>query len=255
MAGEPGDPDFKIEEAITKIRTDCGGVAPSLINEIIIPNGAGEVTLDDPFDPFGGSGPQRIDGDLELNVGNNSELILNMTGPLWVTGSIKVNGDATMIIGNNVYVGDPVAQTGTLSGLNDQAMNNNTSLQILAPEGEEEPPQRKFIVESSFYINGGADLGPIIDDPDSFDIRRLPLIVSHTGDITVGGGSDTAAILYAPEGTMEFSGGGDLYGAAIAEKIVSNGGADIMYPNNLNEWGTIPAMNAGETKVRMYRIN
>jgi hypothetical protein len=46
-----------------------------------------------------------------------------------------------------------------------------------------------------------------------------------------------AGLVYAPNATMSFGGGGDFYGAVIANKVTDMGGAAIHYDRALDTGG------------------
>jgi hypothetical protein len=49
----------------------------------------------------------------------------------------------------------------------------------------------------------------------------------------MAGGTETAALLYAPNATGGFAGGSDWYGSVIMRQITATGGAAIHYDVNL----------------------
>ncbi len=67
----------------------------------------------------------------------------------------------------------------------------------------------------------------------SFIPSNLRFIYSGTGNVQVAGGTETAALLYAPNATGGFTGGSDWYGSVIMRQITATGGASIHYDVNL----------------------
>lgn len=67
----------------------------------------------------------------------------------------------------------------------------------------------------------------------SFDPARLQIIYAGTGTIKVAGGADTAALVFAPNASVNLSGGSDWYGSIIAKTIDNSGGAAIHYDRHL----------------------
>jgi hypothetical protein len=51
--------------------------------------------------------------------------------------------------------------------------------------------------------------------------------------VKLAGGSETAAVIYAPNATGSFSGGADFYGAVIVGQLTATGGSSIHYDRNL----------------------
>ena len=59
----------------------------------------------------------------------------------------------------------------------------------------------------------------------------------YAGDQTVKltGGAGTAALVYAPNASASFGGGGNFYGAVVAGRVTDMGGASIHYDRNLDK--------------------
>lgn len=74
--------------------------------------------------------------------------------------------------------------------------------------------------------------GDGISNP-TFIPSNLRFVYGGTGEVQVAGGTDTAAVLYAPNATGGFAGGSDWYGAIIMRQITATGGASIHYDTNL----------------------
>src|SRR5690606_27063891 len=55
----------------------------------------------------------------------------------------------------------------------------------------------------------------------SFNPSNLRFIYAGTGNVQVAGGTETSALLYAPNATGGFSGGSDWYGAIIMKQITA----------------------------------
>ncbi len=110
---------------------------------------------------------------------------------------------------------------------------------------------------NSLVLNGGAkikvDSGPVIikvkgDNPPtlpldlsgggvsnpSLDPTMLQFVYAGTGDIKITGGSQTAALVYAPNASGSFSGAStDFYGAVITKYVTSMGGFSLNYDRRL----------------------
>ena len=56
-----------------------------------------------------------------------------------------------------------------------------------------------------------------------------------TGTIAVRGGSQAAAVIYAPNASASFTGNADFYGAAIVGQMTDMGGTKIHYDRHLND--------------------
>ena len=65
-------------------------------------------------------------------------------------------------------------------------------------------------------------------DPSQFLINY-----AGTGNVILSGGTGSAAVLYAPNASLSFSGGADFYGAVICASLTDSGGATLHYDTNL----------------------
>ncbi len=70
----------------------------------------------------------------------------------------------------------------------------------------------------------GQGIGNPTLDPSLFQINY-----AGTGQIKLVGGAANAAVVYAPNATAKFAGGGDFYGSIIVGSITDFGGASIHY--------------------------
>jgi hypothetical protein len=107
--------------------------------------------------------------------------------------SIKVNGNASLII-----------ETGPVF------MN-------IAGVGTTQPAD----------FSGGALQNP------SFDPTLFQILYGGTEDITITGGSTSAAMLYAPLSDITIAGGSHFYGSIIGASVKDTGGAQFHYDRRL----------------------
>jgi hypothetical protein len=68
---------------------------------------------------------------------------------------------------------------------------------------------------------------------NSYNPSNLQIIYGGTGNISLTGGTATAAILYAPNANVTLSGNGAVYGSIIAGRLSVTGGGDIFYDTSL----------------------
>jgi hypothetical protein len=78
--------------------------------------------------------------------------------------------------------------------------------------------------------------GDGISNP-TFNPSNLQFIYGGTGNIQVAGGTETSALLYAPNATGGFAGGSHWYGAVILKQVTATGGATIHYDRRLQTSG------------------
>jgi len=62
---------------------------------------------------------------------------------------------------------------------------------------------------------------------------NFQILYAGTNQITMNGGSQTAALVYAPNAPFKLNGGGSLYGSVVAGQITDLGGGDIHYDREL----------------------
>ena len=71
----------------------------------------------------------------------------------------------------------------------------------------------------------------------TFNSSNLQFVYGGTGEVQVAGGTETSALLSAPNATGGFSGGSDWYGAVILKQLTATGGASIHYDRRLQTSG------------------
>jgi len=99
----------------------------------------------------------------------------------------------------------------------------------------------RIIVDSGpviFHIAGVGDSTPLVIEGNgisnqTFDPTQLQFVYAGTDTIQVGGGTETAALVYAPNASGSFSGGSDFYGAVIVRQLTATGGTSIHYDRRL----------------------
>jgi hypothetical protein len=141
-------------------------------------------------------------------------------------GDVTIKGDLHL-----------VPPTGTLPGstvyinANSLAANGNPNIYIDPIPGTS-PPQYAQIV-LNVAPAGTIDLtGSSLSNP-SLVPGNFQILYSGSNPVTLNGGSQTAALLYAPNANFKLNGGGKLFGAVIANQITDLGGGAIHYDRAL----------------------
>lgn len=67
----------------------------------------------------------------------------------------------------------------------------------------------------------------------SYDPSKFQILYAGTGQIKVGGTSDTAALIYAPNAFVDMSGNAGFYGSVLSKTFKDNGGARMHYDRSL----------------------
>ena len=78
---------------------------------------------------------------------------------------------------------------------------------------------------------------------DSFDPTQLQFIYDGVGEVRMRGGSQAAALVYAPNGVTSIAGGADFYGAIVTRTLTATGGSSIHYDRNLANSNLMTAGN------------
>ncbi|MDD5093958.1 MAG: hypothetical protein PHV74_06220 [Dehalococcoidia bacterium] len=187
--------------------------------------------------------PVKVSGSLTLSA-KKGDFTVTFNGGLLIEGDLNIedNGTIGLTIGADVYV-----TGGMTSGQQSQ----------LKIEGA-----YALMIEGDVLLNGGAHINDPDDRPPA---AQLPFIVSCNGNITLQGNSGVAAILYAanldpdpnkpPKGTIDLGGGPDLYGIALADRVVSHGGNTIVYPTDAYGMDSFTSVDAGKTTIEYWKVN
>ena len=69
----------------------------------------------------------------------------------------------------------------------------------------------------------------------TFDPTRLQILYAGTRNVRLSGSAAASALIYAPNSSASFVGGGHFYGAVVAGKITDMGGASIHYDRSLDD--------------------
>jgi hypothetical protein len=68
----------------------------------------------------------------------------------------------------------------------------------------------------------------------SLDPTMLQFVYAGTGTIKITGGTDTAALVYAPNATAYLTGSStNFYGAIVTNKVAQTGGFELNYDRRL----------------------
>jgi hypothetical protein len=110
---------------------------------------------------------------------------------------------------------------------------------------------------SKVYVTGSMDLsgGQLVNPGAPGDLLvfahpyNLPVgFAPTTTNVKVSGGSSAAWGFYGPEANLTISGGGNLFGAAVAKTITISGDCAFHYDKALGDFGLLP----GATFERLY---
>ena len=74
----------------------------------------------------------------------------------------------------------------------------------------------------------------------TYDASTMQIVYGGTGTVNLTGNNTSAATIYAPNATVEFSGTADLYGSVLARRMSNQGNADIHYDRRLGHDFYVP---------------
>lgn len=142
-------------------------------------------------------------------------------------GSVVSLADLSLTGGANVTL------IGGTYNINSISFAGNSTFTVSAGTGP-------VIVNSAGKTAAGGDLATPLDftggsiSNGSFDPSQLQIRYAGAGTVKLSGGSQSAAMIYAPGAAAMFAGGGDFYGSVVGRTVVDTGGARIHYDRRLN---------------------
>lgn len=129
-------------------------------------------------------------------------------------GDVTVNGNADLHLGPGIYVMNSFTMQGSAKLVIDPG---GPVIIKIAGVGQTTP----LTITGDGVVN------------DSFNPQNLQFIYGGTDDISLAGGDQTSAVIYAPQASAAITGGSDLYGAIVVKYLTETGGAAIHYDRNL----------------------
>jgi Tfp pilus assembly protein PilX len=157
------------------------------------------------------------------STGSNPAANATLLGDLTVKGTVHFTPPVGTAAGSNVYININTLTTnaGAVIVIDPIPGTTNQYANIIlnvAGTGSTNP----------IDMNGNSNINNYSLNPSTFQI-----LYAGTQNLTLNGGSESAALLYAPNASMKFAGNSDFYGAVIANKITDMGGASVHYDRRL----------------------
>ena len=183
-----------------------------------------------------------------------------LPSPMPPTGTVTMNGScpaATLVpvayctssgsgivldpslVGGTVVLGDVRIMGGTsvtfkpgIYNINSITAAGNSTLSVDSSSGTPTGPV-------TFNVAGVGQTVPIdltggIIANQTFDPTLMQFLYAGADDIKLTGGANAAALVYAPNAGVRFSGGSTFYGAVVGGKIKDMGGTNINYDRRLD---------------------
>jgi hypothetical protein len=136
-------------------------------------------------------------------------------------GNVTMNGNATVHLNAGIYHLNSLK----LSGNAEIVVDSGPVIIKIAGQGQTTP----------LDLAGGGVSNP------SFDPTKLQFIYGGTGTIKVTGGTDTAALVYAPNASASLAGASThFYGSLVSKYVTSTGGFNLYYDRRLQRSVGVP---------------
>jgi hypothetical protein len=156
-------------------------------------------------------------------TGSGSSVTLDpaLSGGTIVLGDVRVAAKTDMTLKPGVYI------------VNSLSFGGNASITVDVDTTVVPAQQVIFQVAGQGSNNTPIDFtgGSIVNS--TYDPSRFQMFYAGTDNVKLTGGASSAALIYAPNASTSFSGGGQFYGAVVAGKVTDMGGAQINYDRNL----------------------
>lgn len=141
----------------------------------------------------------------------NSDTTLTPEGGPY--GNIKILAGATLHLSAGTYVFNSL----TLAGNSFLVVDSGPVIVTVAGQD----------VATAIDFSGGTVSNP------GYDPSTLQFVYGGSGAVKLTGGANTAAVVFAPNANVTFSGNGDYYGSVVGRYITDVGGAQIHYDTSL----------------------
>jgi len=141
----------------------------------------------------------------------------NITIPPGSYGDISITGQANLHLSAGTYNINSLSEQTAQSGL---IIDSGPVIVNVAGNG---------ITGTVVKLTGNSVQNPSLV-PTNFQI-----LYAGTGSVQLAGNSQASGLLYAPNASFSFSGGGSWYGAVVGQNLTDMGGAAIHYDRRLQD--------------------
>lgn len=143
-------------------------------------------------------------------------------------GNVTTNGNSVLHLKAGTYIVNSV----TMNGSSKIVVDSGPVIVKVAGVGQSTP----ITITGQGLVNS------------NYRPTDLQFIYGGTGQVKLAGGDTTSGLFYAPNATGSISGGADLYGAIVVNRLTETGGAAIHYDRNL----ATSAMTAGNYMLSAF---
>ena len=145
---------------------------------------------------------------------SGSTVTLTPTSPTvpYVMGDVSV-GPKDLVLNEGTYIFNSLKEVGTAK----VTANGNVIIKI-AGQNDTSP----------LFLGGGSISN------NTFRPAKLQIIYGGTGNLSITGGTETSALVYAPLANVSLNGNGNWYGAIVGGRMTVPGSASIYYDINLS---------------------
>ena len=138
-------------------------------------------------------------------------------------GNVTLNGGAVLRLQAGTYIVNSL----TLAGNSSIVVDSGPVIFRVAGENQNTP----------IDLTGGSVSN------GSFDPMQLQFVYAGAGQLRLNGGTQAAAVVYAPNAVTSLSGGADFYGSIITNRLSATGGSALHFDRRLLTSGALTAGN------------
>jgi hypothetical protein len=165
------------------------------------------------------------------NVGGTITIDPALVGGTVILGDMRVSGGTTLNLKPGVYIVNSISFSGNSTLALDTGVAGNVVIQVAGQNSQ-----------TPIDFTGGSISNP------SYDPSRFQIFYAGDKNVKLTGGASSAALVYAPNASTSFTGGGQFYGAVVAGVVTDMGGATIHYDRNLDR----EALTAGNPTLSSF---
>lgn len=209
---------------------------------------------------LGLSSPASCSG---TNAGTGTGLTVTPNGATINWGNLSISGGGKLVINDGTYNLNSVSVSGGGSITTDAAPDTTINMTVVRTFSLSGGATFNIPATGSTVALNMVDTASVTTPVDfsggsvsngSMDASKFQIKYGGTGSIKLSGGTKQAAVVYAPNAAISFSGGSALYGAVIGKTIIDSGGAHIFYDRNLQSSGlfTTTTWQAGNSMLSSF---